>query len=472
MRLFLLVITLHFVIGGIGILLLNKKLNVEAKKENWIKFVFYLLIFIIILTSILINKNAFLGIAILILSGSLIELLTVSKQPDKNLMREKILFISLAIFSILSFFFSLFILLPSVMIGYTYTIVIIFDGASQISGHAFGRTKILPVLSPYKTREGLIGGFISAVVTSVILHNFAGLSIAQSFITGILICSSSFLGDMAASAFKRSFNTKDFGIILPGQGGILDRFDSFIASGAVIGIIGTLGLSSHLQIDRNIAIYLGYTMVFTIILLVGELIQSVYNLRSEYSRIFSHVLAGLACLLMANLFTSQWYVISICIQSALFLLLTKKMELFKSHHKVKRNTNGSSFFFIGILAVYFIFEMKSEIALFLIPVAVLTISDPVASLTGLNRSSGFWPNFTGEKRSSKTYMGSLGFFTSTFILLIAGLLFFYAYSDWQLIIISLLLSLIATITELISPRGTDNLSIPLVLSISLMLFAG
>lgn len=472
MRLFFLVITLHFVIGGVGIFLLNKKLQVEAKKRNWLKFVFYLLIYIIVLTSILTNKNAFLAIAIVLLSGSLIELLIVSKLPCKSLKRNQIVLISLAIFSVLTFFFSLFILLPPVLIGYTYTIVIIFDGASQISGHAFGKTKILPILSPYKTWEGLIGGTLSAVITSVILHNFAGLSISQSFIGGILICSASFLGDMAASAFKRSFNTKDFGILLPGQGGILDRFDSFIASGALLGFIVILIYSSHLHIDRNIAVYLGYSMVFTFILFLGELIQSLLIIRSEFSRIFSHVMAGLSCLFMINLFTSHWYIIAICVQSALFLLITKKLNLFNSHHKVERKTYGSSVFFIGILATYFIYTMKSEASLFIIPVAVLTISDPVASLTGLNSKSGFWPSYINGTEYAKTYKGSLGFFISTFILLVAGLSFFYTFSLWQLIIIALGLSSITTITELISPKGTDNLSIPLVLSISLILFAG
>lgn len=472
MSLFFIIITIHFVIGALGILFLNRKLQVESREKNWLKYIFYLLVFIIILTSVLINKNGFLGICIIILSVSLLELLTVSKQPCISLSRNRIVFISLVIFSVLTFFFSLFILLPSVIIAYTYTIVIIFDGASQISGQAFGKRKILPILSPNKTWAGLIGGTFSAVITSVVLHKFAGFSVSQSFFFGLLVCLTSFLGDMAASAFKRFFNTKDFGIILPGQGGMLDRFDSFIASGALLGFLGILIYSSHYQIDWNIAVYLGYSMVFMIILLIGELIQSIYNLRPEYSRIFSHVMAGLACLFMISLFTSHWYIISICIQSAVFLYITKKMELFGSHHKVERDTNGSSIFFIGILTAYLISEMRGDISLFIIPVAVLTISDPVASVTGLNRKSGFWPHLSSGPESFKTYIGSLGFFVSAFTILIVGLSFFYVFTTWELIIISLVISFLTTIIEIISPNGTDNLSIPLIVSISLVVFVG
>ena len=352
MRLFFLIIGIHFVIGGLGIHLLNLKLVAEARKKNWRKYIFYLLIFIIVLASILINKNTFLGISIVILSASLLELLTVSKLSFESPSRNRFVFISLAIFSALTFFFSLFILLPSVIIAYVYSLVIIFDGASQITGHAVGKRKILPILSPNKSWEGLAGGTVSTVITSVVLHNFAGFSVIGSFFFGILVCLASFLGDMGASAFKRFFSTKDFGTILPGQGGMLDRFDSFIASGALVGFIGILIYSSHIQIDWNIAVYLGYSMVFMIILLIGELIQNRFNLRPEYTRIFSHVMAGLACLFMTSLFTSQWYIISICIQSAIFLYITKRMGLISSHHKVVRKTNGSSIFFIGILAAY------------------------------------------------------------------------------------------------------------------------
>lgn len=472
MSLFYIVITIHFVIGALGILILNLKLPVEARKKNWLKYIFYLLIFIIILASVLINKNLFLGISIIILSGSFIELLTASKEPCRIDLRNRIVFLSLTIFSVLTFFFSLFILFPSVIIAYTYTIVIIFDGASQISGQIFGKRKLLPVLSPDKTWAGLIGGALSAVTTSVLLHKFAGYSVYQSFFFGLVVCSASFLGDMSASAFKRFFSIKDFGIKLPGQGGILDRFDSFIVSGAVLGFIGILNYSSEYRIEWNIAVYLGYSMVFILILLIGELIQNRYNLRPEYSRIFSHIMAGLACLFMISLFTSQWYIISICIQSAVFLYITKKMKLFSSHHNVERKTIGSSIFFIGILAVYLIAEMRDDISLFIIPVAVLTISDPVAAVTGLNRKSGFWPHFPGGTDSSKTYIGSLGFFVSAFIILIIGLSFFFTLTPREIITLSLIISLLTSIIEIISPVGSDNLSIPLVVSVLLLLFAG
>jgi phosphatidate cytidylyltransferase len=469
MSLLFLVITIHFVIGALGILLLNRKLTKEKRKENWLKYTVYLLAFIVILASVLINKNAFLGATILIASLSLFELLKLSKQPGRLNSRNCFVFISIAIFSIVFFFFSVFVLLPSQIIVYTYTIVIIFDGASQISGQIAGKKKILPVLSPNKTLEGLIGGTLSATITSVILHELIGFPISRSLIFGLVICFASFVGDIAASAYKRFFGVKDFGTILPGQGGMLDRFDSFLASGAIVGLISIMTFLQADQIDRNIAAYLGFSMVFILILLSGELIQWILRLKTEYSRVFSHILAGIASLFMISLFTSHWYIIALCIQSAIFMYYSKKVELFGSHHNVERNTNGSAIFFIGLLGAYLISKITGNNSFYILSIAILAISDPVASVIGMNCKSEFWPGLSPGLKLSKTYFGSLGFFISTFIILFAGLFFFSALITRERIAFSLTISFLVTLAEAISPNGTDNLSIPLVASLALAL---
>ena len=471
MKLLLIISTVHFIIGGIGIVIINRRLSVEFRKKNWLKYIIYLLLYIIILASILINKNLFLGICIIILSGSIIELLKLGKQPCKYLFRDRIIFLSLTLFTILTVFFSLFILLPSALIAYTYTLVIIFDGASQISGQIAGKRKILPVLSPNKTMEGLFGGILSTVITSMILHNLGGFSILQSFIFGLIICSASFIGDMVASLYKRAFDVKDFDNILPGQGGILDRFDSFLVSGAVIGGLSVITIFSIDHIDKNIAVYFGYSIVFMLILFIGELFHTIFKIKAEFSRIFAHVSAGIVSLFMIKFFTSPWYIIALCIQSTLFLFLTKKKNLFDSHHKVKRNTYGSSIFFIGILTAYILSKITNDVILFILPIIILSISDPVASLVGSNRKSGFWPTLLHRhNNSSKTYVGSIGFFISTFFILLLGLSFYYNVTNWDLIILALVISGFTSITEAISPYGTDNLSVPLVVSVLLIIF--
>ncbi len=105
------------------------------------------------------------------------------------------------------------------------------DTSAYFFGRAFGKTKIAPKLSPNKTVEGSIAGLLGTIVVASIagwvihLPWYHGLAMGAIF--GIL----SQLGDLSESSIKRELNIKDFGTIVPGHGGILDRFDSLLFTG-------------------------------------------------------------------------------------------------------------------------------------------------------------------------------------------------------------------------------------------------
>ncbi|QIK69976.1 phosphatidate cytidylyltransferase [Erysipelothrix sp. HDW6C] len=105
------------------------------------------------------------------------------------------------------------------------------DTAAYFGGRFFGKHKLIERISPKKTVEGAVIGYVvSAIVTFVF-----GVTFAQSYINMPVIIASSLLipvvgqfGDLAFSLIKRHFNVKDFGSIFPGHGGVLDRVDSVI----------------------------------------------------------------------------------------------------------------------------------------------------------------------------------------------------------------------------------------------------
>jgi phosphatidate cytidylyltransferase len=109
------------------------------------------------------------------------------------------------------------------------------DTGAYLSGYFFGRTKLFERHSPKKTWEGFIGGvIISAVAGFIISQYYADLPWVQWISMAILISCFGTLGDLVESMFKRSINIKDSGGILPGHGGLLDRFDGLLLSAPIV----------------------------------------------------------------------------------------------------------------------------------------------------------------------------------------------------------------------------------------------
>lgn len=108
------------------------------------------------------------------------------------------------------------------------------DTFAYFTGSLFGKHKMCPNISPKKTVEGAIGGIIGGVLSCVILFavydNFFfekhSMNYVEVVIISLLLALISMVGDLSASVIKRNFNVKDFGNVVPGHGGVMDRFDS------------------------------------------------------------------------------------------------------------------------------------------------------------------------------------------------------------------------------------------------------
>ncbi len=93
-------------------------------------------------------------------------------------------------------------------------------------GKSFGKTKILPTVSPNKTWEGFVGGVLTTVVAGLCLKFLTPFGIGATALISFAVAISGFCGDVVMSAVKRDAGIKDFGTLIPGHGGILDRVDS------------------------------------------------------------------------------------------------------------------------------------------------------------------------------------------------------------------------------------------------------
>lgn len=105
------------------------------------------------------------------------------------------------------------------------------DTGAYFIGRSYGRTKIAPKLSPNKTVEGCVAAMVSTVLASALFGWVIGLPYGHALLLGAIFGVVAQLGDLSESAIKREIGIKDFGVMFPGHGGILDRFDSMLFTG-------------------------------------------------------------------------------------------------------------------------------------------------------------------------------------------------------------------------------------------------
>ena len=116
------------------------------------------------------------------------------------------------------------------------------DSGAYFAGLGLGKRKIAPHLSPHKTLAGSIGGFLSAIVFQLLyalVLRAVGFEVDLAVMAvygflGALVCQ---LGDLSFSAVKRLCGVKDYGTLIPGHGGMLDRFDSMFWTAALIELL-------------------------------------------------------------------------------------------------------------------------------------------------------------------------------------------------------------------------------------------
>ena len=123
--------------------------------------------------------------------------------------------------------------------------VFVVDSTSYFIGSKFGKSKInfLLKLSPNKSMEGYISGYAAGILFYLFINFISNSLITEFYINFILALFIPFLaiiGDLYASGIKRNFGVKDFGLILPGHGGILDRLDSIVITLTLLSLVKAL----------------------------------------------------------------------------------------------------------------------------------------------------------------------------------------------------------------------------------------
>ena len=222
------------IVSLIGMFELYRAVKVQKQGENLLAVVGYLgVILHYILLSLGYSEYTMMNLIIVLIAMMFVYVFSYPKYHAEQVMAA---------------FFG--VVYVGVMLSYIYQTRMIRDGAFLCSwgcdtcaycvGMLIGKNKMSPVLSPKKSVEGAVGGVVGAALLGAIYAAVVGshLEAENPVITYAIICAVgaliSMVGDLAASAIKRNHNIKDYGTLIPGHGGIMDRFDSVIFTAPVI----------------------------------------------------------------------------------------------------------------------------------------------------------------------------------------------------------------------------------------------
>jgi phosphatidate cytidylyltransferase len=155
--------------------------------------------------------------------------------------RDHLISTALTLFSLfyIGWFFSFFVKIRMLqnganLVAYLIIITKITDIGAYLIGSRFGRTELIPRISPKKTKEGTLGGIMVSVMVSLTLGRvLTDFSTLHLFITGLILSVIGQVGDLAESLIKRDCNVKDSGSYVVGIGGVLDLVDSLLFTAPV-----------------------------------------------------------------------------------------------------------------------------------------------------------------------------------------------------------------------------------------------
>jgi phytol kinase len=205
-----------------------------------------------------------------------------------------------------------------------------------------------------------------------------------------------------------------------------------------------------------------YSALYLLLFSFTDLLYHRFKVDANHTRKIVHICTGLIALTFPVYLEHLWQVAWLCLSFLLLMAVSERFKWFKSITAVERKSYGSWLFALVVLACFYIQINEGRTEFFYLPILVLTMSDPMAAIVG--KRLEYKPlNVFGHK---KTLGGSLAFLCSALLILAVVNYFFYNLNTSAI----LALAGAATVSELLSTKGLDNLTVPGSIVVLLTLF--
>ena len=226
---------------ALALIAINEFYNMMQKKDfhpaYWVGNFFT--VFFIIFAYYALKKNWEPAHSAMLTGAALVTM--VATLFLKQRPKEAIVDIAVTLFGMIyiGWFFSYFLFIRALTERGAYLLFLMatiwaLDIVAYLVGTKFGKHKLWPSVSPKKSVEGAVAGFVVCLIAAGVFGHYAGFGMTHSLILGALIGIVAQLSDLVESLIKRDAGVKDSSTIMPGHGGVLDRIDSFIFTAPVM----------------------------------------------------------------------------------------------------------------------------------------------------------------------------------------------------------------------------------------------
>ncbi len=212
-----------------------------------------------------------------------------------------------------------------------------------------------------------------------------------------------------------------------------------------------------------------FLAAFILLLTFNEMVYRRLGLKGEITRKFAHFAATLSTITFPYLFEDHWYVLGLAIFFFVLLFASRNTSILRSIHDIERISAGSYLLPVAIYLTFLVSWLMGDRFLFILPMLVLAVCDPAAGILGINLQQYNRNIRIFNRELQKTWLGSLSFLLSCFIISVIALYFRYMEFDLKIFWLALAIALTGTLAELLSWKGTDNLFIPMTVLLVLAL---